>query len=80
MAIGTVGLLQERGVRLRALLVRLSKASVAPVGSERLSQFRLIRDGSAGFMLGCHACSRRLAAWSERCRPAEGRRGKRVDA
>jgi hypothetical protein len=27
--------------------------------------FSLIRDGSAGFMLDCHPCSRRLAGWSE---------------
>jgi hypothetical protein len=29
-------------------------------------------------MIGCHACNRRLAVWSEHGRPAEGRLGKRV--
>jgi hypothetical protein len=42
--------------------------------------FSPIRDRSAGFMIGCHACNRRLAVRSEHGWPAEGRLGKRVGA
>ena len=49
-------LLGSAGYWIRAIRSRVIQA---------VSVFSLIRDHSAGFMIGCHACDRHLAVWSE---------------
>ena len=53
---------------------RMATTSIACLDLASWFSFSLIRDYSAGFMIGCHACNRRLAVRSDHTfKPASGR-------
>jgi hypothetical protein len=58
--------------------VTLRGLRLCELGLSASLSFSLTRGRSAGFMIGCHACDRRLAVQPEHNWPAEGRLGKRV--
>jgi hypothetical protein len=55
----------ELGVHLRAGSQTVSRGPRLRQSLSGSLSFSLIRHRSTGFMIGCHACYRRLAVWPE---------------